>query len=128
MASLIESEAVFEARLKTCGLEAHLADFKRRGWVTLSTFAFASSWTPGSGDDKAFKDQVLAPLLGDESHPDVPKIRKLYFEAFTMVAADLRSKLEHGPDVDGQKVKKIPAVERNFCLPVQLWSYKATYK
>ena len=98
VASLIESEAVFEARLKTCGLEAHLADFKRRGWVTLSTFAFASSWTPGSGEDKAFKDQVLAPLLGDESDPDVPKISKLYFEAFTMVAADLRSKLEHGPE------------------------------
>ena len=37
---------------------------------------------------------------------------ELYFEAFAMVAADLRSKLEHGPDADGQKVKKIPAVER----------------
>ena len=56
--------------------------------------------------------QVLRPILGGADHADTPKIRKLYFEAFTMVAADLRSKLEAGPDSDGQKVKKLAPVER----------------
>ena len=54
MASLIESEAVFSGRLKACGLEAYAAEFHRRGWRTLSTFAFSSSWAPGSGDDQSF--------------------------------------------------------------------------
>ena len=54
MASLIDSEAVFAGHLKACGLEAHEATFRGRGWTALSTFAFASSWTPGSGDDQNF--------------------------------------------------------------------------
>lgn len=112
MASLIESEAVFSSRLRACGLEAYEAAFAAKGWKTLSTFAFASSWAPGSGDDTAFVNQVLRPILGGADHADTPKIRKLYFEAFTMVAADLRSKLEAGPDSDGQKVKKLAPVER----------------
>ena len=64
------------------------------------------------GDDSNFVAQVLRPLLGSERHTDVPKVRKLYFEAYTMVAADLKSKLEAGPDQDGNKVKKIATVER----------------
>ena len=112
MASIIESEAVFEARLRACGLETRAADFKARGWSTLSTFAFSSSWAPGTGDDSNFVAQVLRPLLGSATHVDVPKVRKLYFEAYTMVAADLKSKLDAGPDQDGNKVKKIAAVER----------------
>lgn len=103
MASLIESEAVFSGRLKACGLEAYASEFHRRGWRTLSTFAFSSSWAPGSGDDQSFIDSVVKPVLRDPAHADVPKMRKLYFEAYTMVAADLKSKLDHGPDADGQK-------------------------
>ena len=111
MASLIESEAVFSGRLKACGLEAYAAEFHRR-WRTLSTFAFSSSWAPGSGDDQSFIDSVVKPLLRDPGHADVPKLRKLYFEAYTMVAADLKAKLDHGPDAEGQKVKKLAPVER----------------
>ena len=76
-------------------MEAHEATFRGRGWTTLSTFAFASSWTPGSGDDQNFIE-----------------VRKLYFEAYAMVAADLKSKLDSGPDADGQKLRRLAAVER----------------
>ena len=110
MASLIESEAVFTGRLKACGLEAYAAEFQRRGWRTLSTFAFSSS--SGTGDDGNFVESVVRPILGDAGYVDVPKIRKLYFEAYTMVAADLKSKLDHGPDAEGQKAKKMAPVER----------------
>eukprot|EP00438_Fugacium_kawagutii_P031543 Skav209364 [mRNA] locus=scaffold1388:122952:124220:- [translate_table: standard] len=111
MASLIESEAVFAARLKALGLESLLPTFVGKGWKTMSTFAFASSWTPGVGDDSAFKSKVLVPLLGDEDHQDVPKVRKLYYECYTMVAADLRSRIEAGAD-DGSKVRKLAVAER----------------
>lgn len=39
---------------------------------------------PGTGDDSNFMAQVLRPLLGSATHVDVPKLRKLYFEAYTM--------------------------------------------
>ena len=111
MASLVDSEAVFAARLKALGLEGLGAAFAGRGWTTMSTFAFASSWTPGVGDDTAFRNAVLLTTLGDANHIDAPKVRKLYFECYTMVAADLRSKVEAGPE-DSSKVRKLPVAER----------------
>ena len=47
-----------------------------------------------------------------ETHVDVPKLRKLYFEAYAMVAADLKAKLDSGPDADGQKLRRLAVVER----------------
>ena len=111
MASLTESEAVYSARLKALGLENLQLFFNGRGWRTMSTFAFASSWTPGVGDDAAFKEKVMIPLSGSEDHLDVPKIRKLHFECYTLVAAELRSKLDSAPD-DSSKVRKLPVAER----------------
>lgn len=111
MASLIDSEAVFTARLRALGLDGIQGEFDRIGWKTMSTFAFASSWTPGVGDDTAFRTKVVVPLLGGEDHVDVPKLRKLYFECYTMVAADLKGRLESGPE-DSTKLRKLPVAER----------------
>lgn len=113
MATLTESQAVFEAKLKDVGLEAYKDEMARRGWVTMSAFAFASSWSPHSGDDQAFIQQVAQPLLGARDHADLPKLRKLYHEAYTIVAAELRSRLEGTQEADNRtKTRKLPPVER----------------
>ena len=98
--------------MKDIGLDAHKDEMARRGWTTLSTFAFASSWAPGSGDDAAFVTQVVTPILGRADHPDLPKLRKLYHEAYTVVAAELRQRLEGTQEADGSKTRKLPPVER----------------
>ena len=103
---------MFESKLKDVGLEGYKDAMTRRGWTTLSTFAFASSWSPGSGDDTSFVNQVVMPLLGAADHADLPKLRKLYHEAYTVVAAELRSKLEGTQETDGSKTRKLPPVER----------------
>ena len=123
MATLTESTAVFDAKLKDLGLDGYQAEMNRRGWSTLSTFAFASSWVPGSGDDGAFITQVVTPILGRADHPDLPKLRKLYHEAYTVVAAELRQRLEGTQEPDGSKTRKLPAVERKT-----RWAHlRATY-
>ena len=109
MATLTESQAVFESKLKDMGLEGYKDAMTRRGWTTLSTFAFASSWSPGSGDDTSFVNQVV---LGAADHADLPKLRKLYHEAYTVVAAELRSKLDRAQETDASKTRKLPPVER----------------
>ena len=116
MATLTESEAVFESKLKELGLEGKLADMKAKGWRTLATFAFSSSWAPGTGDDTSFLNQVVIPILGRQDHPDLPKLRKLYHEAYTIVAAELRSKLEGTQEADGSKTRKLPPVERKVLM------------
>lgn len=57
------------------------------------------------------RTKVLVPLLGSEDHADAPKVRKLYYECYTMVAADLRSRIEAGAD-DASKVRKLAGAER----------------
>ena len=112
MATLTESSAVFEAKLKDLGLDGYKDDMAHRGWTTLSTFAFASSWAPGSGDDTAFVTQVVTPILGRADHADLPKLRKLHHGAYTVVAAELRQRLEGTQEADGSKTRKLPPVER----------------
>jgi hypothetical protein len=115
MAALIESEAVFETRAKAMGLTQDVINAaKLKGWKTLGSFAFACAYTPGVGSDDAFKAEVLTPLLGDEQDPrrtQAAGVRRLFFEAYTLVAADLRSKVERGPDSDTPR--KLPQPERN---------------
>ncbi|CAL1136231.1 unnamed protein product [Cladocopium goreaui] len=112
MATLTESKAVFEAKLKENGLDGYKLLMSGKGWTTLSTFAFASSWAPGTGDDTAFMEQVVRPILGRNDHQDLPRLRKLYHEAYTIVAAELRTRLEGTQEADGSKTRKLPPVER----------------
>ena len=112
MATLTESKAVFDAKLKENGLDGYKLLMSGKGWTTLSTFAFASSWAPGTGDDTAFMEQVVRPILGRNDHQDLPKLRKLCHEAYTIVAAELRARLEGTQEADGSKTRKLPPVKR----------------
>jgi hypothetical protein len=114
MAALIESEAVFVTRAKAMGIDEAVIDAaKLLGWKTLGSFAFSCAYTPGVGSDDAFKAEVLTPLLGDANDPrrsQAAGVRRLFFEAYTLVAADLRSKVERGSDADTPR--KLPQPER----------------
>eukprot|EP00435_Cladocopium_sp_Y103_P015756 s2708_g3.t2 len=130
MATLTESKAVFDAKLKENGLDGYKLLMSGKGWTTLSTFAFASSWAPGTGDDTAFMEQVQSllnivfavacyqPFLSTSTSELTwcrkyhAKLRKLYHEAYTIVAAELRTRLEGTQEADGSKTRKLPPVER----------------
>ena len=104
------SLAVFDAKSKDMGLEGYKDEMSRRGWTTMSAFALASSWSPGSGDDQAFIQQVASQgHCWEQDHADLPKLRKLYQEAYAIVAAELRSRLEGTQEADGSKTRKLKA-------------------
>lgn len=108
----IESEAYFDGRLSAMGISgATIVAMKNKNWLTLADFAFASSYTPGQGDDKAFTTGVLEVLLGANyvDHADCAKLRRLYFEAHTLSIADLRRRTER---TDNDQPIKLPAEER----------------
>ena len=110
MAAMVESKAVFAGRCRSMGIPADvLAAMDAKGWGTVATFAFATSWTPGTPDDQLFRDDVLVPLLGSATHVTAPAVRLLYFECFTLLAADIRSRIERGPD---EAPRKLAAPER----------------
>ncbi len=87
----IDSVAVFEERLVALGLASIKDAFTSAGWSTLAGFAFSSNFIPGqTADDRVFVDKVVLKLVSSEEDAKVPAIRRLFFEAYTMAAADLK--------------------------------------
>ena len=106
--SLVDSTAVFESRARTIGLSDQLiTDMGLRGWNTHATFAFAAATQPGA-DEQLFADRVIIPLLQSADHQDAPKLRRLFFEAHTLTAAELRRKVD---STEQEQPRKLPAQE-----------------
>ena len=104
----LDSPASFNNRVAELGLDAHVARFITAGWLTLADLAFASSFVPG-GDEAAFTTDIVTVGLGSATHADKAKLRRLFFEAYTLAAADLRRRMETNSD---DLPRKIPGVER----------------
>ncbi len=110
MTALIDSEAVFRTRAKAIGLtDGHVNTMKARGWSTLGALAFACAYIPGGSDDSALVTDVSEPVVGNGS-PLSSSMRRLYYEAFTMVEADLKHRAEAKGD---DTPRKLPLPERS---------------
>ena len=92
---MVDSTALFKSRCLATGLTdaAHTA-LTDKGWGTLGTFAFCASNSPATVTDAVFAEKVAQPILGDRDHADVPKLRRLHFEAYTTVSAELKRRVE----------------------------------
>ena len=106
--SLVDSAAVFEARARAIGIDDQvITQMGLRGWVSHATYAFSVATTPG-GDEQIFADGVLTPLLGSADHRDAPKLRRLFFEAHTLTAAEMKRKVD---STEQEAPRKLPAPE-----------------
>ena len=107
-----DSAPVFLARCKSVGLEDALVDrMVASGFNTYANFAFSSSYQPGSTDEGPFVEAVLKKILGDTgaAHAQAPVLRRLFYESYTLVASELKRKMER---VDDDKPKIMPLQER----------------
>ena len=92
---MVDSAALFHSRCQATGLAgAAIQALKDKGWGTMGTFAFCASNSPAAVDDATFTTKVVIPILGDRDHVDAPKLRRLHFEAYTTVAADLKRRVD----------------------------------
>ena len=108
------STAVFADRVSQCQLGAHQATFETLGWNTLGAFAFAANWQPGNPNERPFLEEIMIPLLGDENHPLKASVRMLHFEAFTVMAEEMKRKASRADEDD--KPRKLPQAELAFRL------------
>ena len=87
----IDSSAVFFERVNFMGLAQYTEAFRTAGWTTLSKFAFSSGFIPQvSSDETVFMSEVVVPIIGQGNKQDLPGLRRLHFEAYTLAAADMR--------------------------------------
>ena len=108
----LDSKAVFEVKLKKLNLQDSLDDFVRLGWDTLGKFAFSANYTPGKADDSSFVADVVIPLFNDANPLQKAALRRLFYEAFALNAAEM-IRITSQPD-DEDKPEEI-ACSRTSC-------------
>ena len=109
MASALDSQATFVERVNELGLGEHLEQFKRNGWVSFATLAFSTDYIPGVSSQDGFLNDIVLPGLGKADHPHKLLLRRLFYEAYALGAADLkRRSLVHADDTPVQ----VPNTER----------------
>ena len=104
----LDSAATFNERVFELGLVDHLAHFQSIGWLTYGDLAHDTRYVPGGDEDK-FDQEIVMKGLGDINHAKRRRLRRLFFEAYTIASGDLKRVLEAGPD-DPPRV--IPSAER----------------
>ena len=109
----LESKAVFAERAKEIGInDRELAVLESKGWATYGAFAFASTYVPGAADDSKLLRLIATVTESGASDPPedrVPIVARLFTEAYTMSAADLKSRVEQKPS---DEPKPLPVPER----------------
>jgi hypothetical protein len=105
----LDSRAYFNERALCMGLaDAEVADVIAAGWTTMGEFAFSSA-APGSANDQAFVADVVRAIFPLATQALISKMRRLYFEAYTIMLADTRARVERRDD---EPPRKMPRVER----------------
>jgi len=110
--SYVESQAVFEARVKAVGLSDEiLKAFIDGGVKTLATLAFISDYNPGSQSEKSLIETFDKLLKRDSSVAERACLRRLFHEAYALVTAELKLTVEKG--TDEASTRKLSQPERN---------------
>eukprot|EP00971_Amphidinium_carterae_P096162 1902765-Amphidinium_carterae.1 len=109
MASMLDSEATFSARLNVLGLRDYQCKFDDKGINTIGSFGLSCSYTPGvTPTDSALISQIIEPILGAAEHRLAGKLRQLYIECHTLAVGTLRAQYEQPDD----SKTKLPPLER----------------
>ena len=110
MASLVDSNAVFRQRAMAIGMKPDFFTLMEDlGVNTHAVMAFAVNYTPGSPDDKPLTEYASA-IKGSACSPvELSVFKRLFFESFTLSAAELKGRTER---TDDTLVRKLAAPER----------------
>ena len=108
--ALLDRKAALDARLESLDLGELKPQFAARGWSCLGDYAFATPYAPSAVDDGALtRDVVEVGRNLERNDAKAPKLRRLFFEAYSLAASDVRQKPERGQD---DAPRRLPAVER----------------
>jgi len=88
-----DSKVHFKDVCSRLGLGSVLPQMESKGWDTMGTFAFSSSYSPGHATDEAFMAGVVDRLGLERESPLVPALRRLFFEAYTQAALEMRRRV-----------------------------------
>lgn len=116
---MLDSSAVFISRAEEIGLNrAEVTKLRTDGLDTYGKLAFACHDVPGQAQEQPLLD-LRARICEVVPAPQdrVPLIRRLFFQSYTLAAADLRTKLEKKDD---DQPRKLAQAERAAAYTAQV--------
>ena len=95
--------------------ESIIKKFADRGWNSYADFAFTVRFQPGAGPDEeklynGVMKKKFTDMQPDDDSPMIIKVRRLYYEAYSMAALDLQRRMS--PEVEPEKPRQLPKEER----------------
>ena len=116
MAAMLDSEAVFQSRLRDLGLpDSDFVKLKANNVNSLGRFAYITTIQPGvAADDSPFVEALLKALnLRTEADLDMGSLaayRRLWVESYTVSISEIRNRIEK---TDDTAPRRLPQPERN---------------
>ena len=108
--SFADSKPVFQSRAAEIGFSADdVQKLTAAGMTSMALFAFSCNYAPGNSDDKPFMDMIVRVLGADPSMQQTSCMRRLFAEAFSTVAAEIKNQTEASDDMP---VKRLAAADR----------------
>jgi len=104
-----ERAEVFLARVVELGLEDCIPKMKTKGLTTYALFAFGTDFNPQMSSTSLLNEQLLEPL-SDGNAELIPKLRRLWWEAWGVATADMRRQVE---SAETEGPRKLGLVELN---------------
>ena len=94
MAGALESKAFFVERCSIIGVaDDSISLLGAKGYETMAAWAFCCSYVPGAASEEPLLN-VIDEVLGGRVTEKLPGLRRLFFEAYTMAASDMKSRVE----------------------------------
>lgn len=97
---MLDSQADFLDRARKLGAtDDEVNQLKALGYDTFGKLAFSTNYTPGQADDTSLKALAAQIVQADPCPPNrLPIVRRLFFESFTLAAADMQLRVERKDD------------------------------
>ena len=108
MSAASDSKATFLARCVEIGFSTEeVKALSAKPWCPLAGFAFAANYQPGGTDEGPLRSLAASFVEKDDLDDRMPAVRCLFYEAFTLPAADLKRKLD-AKDLDEPRKMAMP--------------------
>ena len=109
MAGALDSKSFFQERCRIIGvLEGTISLLEAKGYRTMAGWAFCCSYVPGGASEEPLL-AVIDDILGARDAAQLPALRRLFFEAYTMAASDMKSRVERTGE---EAPRQLPLAER----------------
>lgn len=111
--SCSDSKAVFKARFLELGLtEEQFRLFDAEALNTMGTFAFSCNFAPGGADEKPLVSLVTKILAGEPSTFEMSCLRRLFSEAYSTIAAEIKSQVEASDEMSAKRLAPAERAQR----------------